>query len=160
MRRQLRAVVTDDHPRTAAAPLDDPVELTTDPQSRQRRVGDETEAFAGEVVDYREHPEPAPVGQRVGDKIQRPALVRRLRQRHWRPRPQCSFPAAPLAHPELLLAVEPEQPLVVQPDTITRQQNVQPPITEPPSLSGQHAQSGTDSVIAGSLGDIPVGLRL
>ncbi len=156
MRRQLRAVVTDDHPRTAAAPLDDPVELTTDPQARQRCVGDETEALTGEVVNDCQHPEPAPVGQRVRDKVQRPALVRCLRQRHWRARSQCSFPPAPLAHAEFLLAVEPEQALVVQSDTITPQQDVQSPVAEPPSLTGQHAQPGTDLAVARSFRDIPI----
>ena len=45
----------------------------------------QAQAFAGEVIDHREDPEPSTVGQRIAQEIQRPAPVRPLRDRHWRP---------------------------------------------------------------------------
>ena len=54
-----------------------------------------------------------------------------------------------LAHAELFLAVEPEQALVVPSDTIKRE-DVQSPVAEPLSLTGQHAQPGTDLAVTGS----------
>lgn len=57
----------------------------------------------------------------------------------------------PFTHSELLLTVEPKQPLMVQPDALTRQENVQSPVTEPPSLTGQHASLARISPSPGRL---------
>ncbi len=72
-------------------------------------------SIAGKVVHDRQHPKAASAVQGVRHEVERPALVRRLRQGHRRSRAQRSLPAAPLADTKLLLAIEPEQPLVVQP---------------------------------------------
>src|SRR6201999_1215803 len=60
-----------------------------------------------------------------------------LWQRHRRPRPQSPFAATTPPHRQSFLAIQPEQLLVVQPKPLASQQDVQPPITEPPPLGRQ-----------------------
>jgi hypothetical protein len=64
-----------------APPTLDDAELANDPRPRQRHVGDERQALAGEVVDDREDAEAAAVGEGVRQKAEAPALVRPLRER-------------------------------------------------------------------------------
>lgn len=45
------------------------------PLSRQRGIGDKAQEFPGEGIDRRQNAETAAVGERVGDEVERPALV-------------------------------------------------------------------------------------
>lgn len=47
------------------------------PCTRQRRVSNQGQAFAGAVIDHGHDPEPAAIGQLVGHEVQRPTSVRR-----------------------------------------------------------------------------------
>ena len=62
VRSELGAVVADDHQGLSAG-RDDGVELARHPSAGDRRVDDQRQAFAGEVVDNNEHPEAAAIGQ-------------------------------------------------------------------------------------------------
>ena len=52
------------------------------------------QAFAREIIHHAQNAETPTTAKGVRDKVQRPALVRPLWQRHWRPGPQRPFPAA------------------------------------------------------------------
>src|SRR3546814_13694823 len=56
--------------------------------------------------------------------------------------------AAPAAHRQALLAVQPEHLLVVRLQALACQQDAQPPVTEPAPLAGQLAQAGTQDLAA------------
>ena len=116
-RRQLSAIIThNEHWR--AARLDDALELSDHATSTQRNVYHERQAFAGEVINHDQHAETASISQYVGDEVQAPALVRPLRQRHRSPRSKSTFPPGPPPHHQPLLAIEPEQLLVVEADPL------------------------------------------
>jgi hypothetical protein len=61
--------------RRSTAPGNDDIELTHDPQARQRGIGDERQAFTVEVVDDRQNPETSAVGERIRQEVETPALV-------------------------------------------------------------------------------------
>lgn len=102
--------------------LNDTVHFASDPQHLDRRVDHPGEAFASEVVNDRQYSNPPPAVQRVRHDVEPPALVRSPRQDHRRSRASACF-RAPLADPKLFLAVEPKQPLVVQPGAFPRSQS-------------------------------------
>ena len=105
--------LSETHIDRTTAQGDDGIQLAHHSQTRQRGVGDQRQAFAGEVVDHRQDAEPASIGEGIRQKVQAPALVRPLRDYHRRPRAQGPFaPAAP-AHLQPLLAIQPTQLLVV-----------------------------------------------
>ena len=133
---ELRAVVGDDHAGTTA-PGDQLAELAHDAGPGERSVDHRGQALAREVVDDVQHPEAAPIVQRIGDEVQAPALVRSLRHRHRRPRTQGPLAAAAAAHREPLLPVEPVDLLQVHSHALPPQQDRQPPIAEPAALVGQ-----------------------
>src|SRR3546814_14173379 len=56
--------------------------------------------------------------------------------------------AAPAAHRQALLAVEPEHLLVVRLQALACQQDAQPPVTEPAPLAGQPARAGPPDIVA------------
>ncbi len=58
-----------------AAPVYKPRQLPSHPDARDRGVRDRRQAFAGHVIDDIEHPEAAPVGELIVDKVQRPAGI-------------------------------------------------------------------------------------
>jgi hypothetical protein len=64
---QLSTVVGQAH-RRPAAPGNDDIELACDPQARQRSIGDERQAFASEVVDHSQNPEPSGAGETFGQR--------------------------------------------------------------------------------------------
>ena len=140
MRGELGAVVADDHARTTPA-FGDPVELAHDPRAGERGVDDQAETLAGEVVDEGQHPEAPAAGERVHHEVQRPALVRTLRHRHRRPRAECPFAAATLAHGQAAPRVEPEQLLVIDPDPCRANRSLQATIAEPTTLCDAKALS-------------------
>ena len=80
---ELGAVVADDQLRHAA-PGHERVELARHPPPDERGVGHQRQALAGEVVDHGQDAEAPAAGERVGDEVERPALVR-----------PCGTPSAP-----------------------------------------------------------------
>ena len=115
VRSQLGAVVADDHQRLSAG-RNDRVELARHPPAGDRRVDNQRQALAGEVVDNDKHPEATPVGQHVGDEVEAPALVDSLRQGHRCARAEGPFAAAAAANRQPLFPVDPKQLLVVHLD--------------------------------------------
>ena len=65
-----------------------------------------TSARAG--VDHGQDAHAATVDELIGDEVERPAVVRPLRNQHRRPRAQSPLAAAPPADHEAHLAIEPE----------------------------------------------------
>ena len=129
----------------------DRVQLARDPLAGQRRVRHQRQALAAEVVDHAQDPEPATVGQRVGREVQRPALVRAVRQRHRRPRAERPLAPAAATHLQPLLAIEPPQLLVVRPQPLARQQQAEAAIAEPPSLGRQARSRDAQGASSGRL---------
>ena len=66
---ELAAIIADDHLRLASS-LDDPVQLTGNPQAGKRRIGDEAQAFPSAIVDEGQHPEPASIGELIRHEVQ------------------------------------------------------------------------------------------
>jgi hypothetical protein len=90
VRGQLGAVVANNHQRLLRAATMASSSRATRPAG-DRGVDDQRQAFAGEVVDNNEHPEPAAIGQHIGDEVEAPALVGTLWQSHWRSRAEGPF---------------------------------------------------------------------
>ena len=67
-------LVADDRQRLLAG-REDGIELARHPAARDRRVDDQRQALAGEIVDNDEHSEAATVGQHIRDEVEAPALV-------------------------------------------------------------------------------------
>lgn len=78
----------------------------------------------------------------VAYEVQRPALVRALRQRRRSPCSQGSFATAATAHLQALLAMDASELLVVHNRGLPAQQDVQAPVTEPAPDSGKLAKPG------------------
>lgn len=97
IRRELGAVVADDHARATSA-LDDAAELADDAGSGQRGVGYQPQALPGEVIDNSEDAEAPPACQRVHDEVERPAQIAILRDGHRGPGAQSPLAAAAFAH--------------------------------------------------------------
>ena len=74
-----------------------------------------------------------PSAERIRQEVQAPALIGTLRQRHRRSCAQRTLAAAAPAHLQPFLAVEPAELLVVHDDAFAAEQDVQPPIAEPPA---------------------------
>ncbi len=75
VRGQLRAIVADHRPGVAVLQCN-AVELTPDTPARERDIRHQAQCVPRVVVHYRRNPEAPPIGQRVRDEVQRPALVR------------------------------------------------------------------------------------
>ncbi len=136
---QFGAVVRDDRHRLAT-PRDEVVELTRDPEARDRGIGDERQAFPRAVVDHRQDSEAPAIDHLIVHEIERPALVRRRGQRDRRPHAQGTFaPAAAPDHQPFRL-VEPINALAVHDMPLAPQQYVKPPIAEAPALVRQLPQ--------------------
>src|ERR1700737_2353032 len=142
---QLGAVVGDARGGLAARG-DNRAELAPDPPAGKRGIGDERQAFAGEVVDDGEDAKPPAVAQLIMQEIQRPVLVWALRSFSGARVPR-ALAAAATANLEPFLGIEPAQFLVVQRDPLAPQQDVQPAVTEAPPDSGDRAQTGTQETI-------------
>jgi hypothetical protein len=76
---QLGAIVGDASNRLAALGADR-IELASDPKDGERGICDKRQAFAGEVVEGGEDAKPPAIAQLIMQEIQRPAVVRTLRQ--------------------------------------------------------------------------------
>lgn len=147
IRRQFGAVIRDHHAGIASDP-GDPVEFPRDADARDRVVRNRCQAFAAEVIDHAQNSEPPTIDEGVRHEVQRPALVRTLRDRHRRLRTQRPLAAAAFAHGEPFFAIEPEQLLVVHLYPLASQQNVQPAIAEPATLRRQLSQTFTDRIVS------------
>ena len=134
LRGQLGAVVADDRRRLAALG-DEPVQFARHPHPGQRGVGDQRQAFPRAVVDHRQDPE-APAVESADRRRSRATSVGWAGSgiSHRRPRPHRPLAAAAPAHGQPLLAIEPEQPLVVHHVAFPAQQDVQAPIAKAPAL--------------------------
>ena len=77
--------------------------------------------LAGAVVDHDQDAQAAAVDELIGDKIQRPAVVRPLRDQHRCPCAQGPLATTPPADHEALLAIEPEQAFVVHREALPSQ---------------------------------------
>lgn len=108
VRGELSAIVADDSFRLAAL-VERPIDLANYPQARDRRVGDERQAFARAIVDNNQDAHAAAVDKLISDKVERSALVRSLWHQHRRSCAQHPFAVATAADNEVLLAIEPEQ---------------------------------------------------
>src|SRR3546814_11780408 len=91
------------------------------------------EALARKVVDYRKDADAPAADQRVADEVEAPALVRSLRQRP-RSRAHGSPAATPAPDPKVLLAVSPQQLLVVHDQTLPRHPAATPTAAHPTAL--------------------------
>jgi hypothetical protein len=85
VRGQLGAVVAADRLGLAVTG-DEAVEFARDPSSRQREVGDRSQALARADIVDRQDAQPSPAVQLIGDEVQDPQIVRLRRHRHRRPR--------------------------------------------------------------------------
>ena len=118
---QLGAVVAHHHAGIAPT-LGDGVKLARHPFAGQRGVDHRRQALPAEVVDHTQDAEASAVAQRVGNKVEAPALVAVLRDRHRRPGSQSSLAATPPAHRKPLFLVEPIQLLAVHRHPLALQQ--------------------------------------
>ena len=76
VRGQLRAIVADDRRPTPPETANGVVRLKCYAPARDRRPGDERQAFACAVVDHRRQgAEAPPVGELIGDEVQTSALI-------------------------------------------------------------------------------------
>jgi len=119
------------------APRNQYVQLASDPCTGQRGVRDQRQALAREVVDDRQDAEAPPVGEAVGYKVQRPALIGTARQCDRRSHAQCPLAAATLAYLQLLLAVQPPEALLVHATALSGQQQMQATVAEATPLGGE-----------------------
>ena len=130
VRRVLRAVIADDGVRPPSPLPDDVVQLPRHPQARDRRVRHEPKALARAVINDRQDAEPTTVADLVGDEVQAPALIGRHRALNRPARAHGPLAAAAAAHGQLLLAIDPLDPLAVYGVAFSPQQDVQPSVAE------------------------------
>jgi len=138
IRGKLGAIVADDHLRRAS--LGNQIDQLTDhPPARDRRVDHCSQAFARHVIDDVEHPETTAGGKLVVNEVQAPALVGERQHRRGGPRANGAPSALPAPDRQPFFAIEPLSPLAVDRDAVAAEQDVQPPIAEPPALLRQLA---------------------
>jgi hypothetical protein len=150
---ELGAIVADDR-AGLAAPGDQRAYLPHNPFPGQGCVRDRGEAFLGHVVDDRQHPEPAPVGELVVHKVGRPPAVGTLRPRDRRARYRNPAPRPAASHRQALFAIEPLGLLAVHAPALAAQKDVQAAVTEPSPLIGQLPQPPTQGSVVGTLGPV------
>jgi hypothetical protein len=116
--------------------------------------GNQRQAFASAVVDHDQDAQTAAVDELIGDKIQRPAVVRPLRDQHRCPCAQGPLTTAAAADHKALLAIEPEQAFVVHHEALPSQQDVQAPVAEAPPHMGQTSQPCPQFCVVGPVAPI------
>src|SRR5215212_648313 len=137
---QLRSVVQHNLVRHAALsgyPLQD----AHHPPSWERGVDLDGQRLAGEDIHDRKESDPPTPGQSVTHEVDAPLLVGSFWQRHPPPTVAGHAFAPPASYGETFLAIEPFDPLVVDPPALASQQDVQPSIAEPRALFRQRPQS-------------------
>jgi hypothetical protein len=125
----------------------------------QRAIGHQRQALPAEVVDHHENAQAPATAQHIRGEVEAPALVLRLRKRQRRPRAERALAAAALSDRQPLLAVDPEQPFVVDPDALPPEQDQQAAIAEATPLGRQLAQPAPEFAVVRASGAVAVGLR-
>ena len=90
------------------------------------------------------------IGEAVGHKVERPALVWVARQLERCPCPQCPLAPATPAHLQLLLPVEPAEALLVHAMAIAGQQQMQATVADATPLTGEFPSAEPNSGVAGA----------
>lgn len=108
------------------------------------------QALAHEGVDHGQHAEPTAATRCVADKVHGPAPVRRLRQRHRRPRSHVSLAAGSLPHTQDILTIQPQRLFVIYEDAFSRQHDPKPPIAKPTPFQRDLAKRRPPVAIIGS----------
>ena len=80
------------------AHLGDPVQLAGHADTRKRGIDHGRQTFPAEVVDDAEDAEPPAVRERIRHEVERPPLVRPLRDRHGRPGPDRTLASTPFTN--------------------------------------------------------------
>jgi hypothetical protein len=124
VRGQLRPVVAGDL-KGLAAQRRGPIQLAGDVTAGKRAVDDQGQTLPAEVVDHHQHPKGAPIIQDIGGEVERPALVRPLRDRHRFTGAECALAAAAPPDRQPLLAIKSEQTLAVHHETLPPEQDQQ-----------------------------------
>ena len=129
--------VADHHARQPTT-FGDRGQLAHDAPTLQRGVDDRRQTFAAVIVDHVQQAEPPAAGQRIRHKVERPSLVRLLRDRHRCPRPQRALPAPTLAHRQFHRAID-------SPDCLLIRLNPRDKVDRPSSGSCPcpHARAGS-----------------
>lgn len=109
---EFRAVVTDHHAGIAAT-LGNGIQFAGDAFAGERVVDDGCKTFSAIIIDHAEDAEAPAIDERIGDKVEGPALVRVLRDRYRCPCAQSPFPATTFANRQPLFLVEAVKPDVL-----------------------------------------------
>src|ERR1700740_2061280 len=128
-------IVTDDR-CWLAVEADDRIELAGNALAGDRRIGDQAEGFAREVIDNREDAEPAPGPEHIGEKVEAPALRRPRGDRQGVLYSRRTLAAPPALHGKTFLPIEPPELLVVHDHSLPRQHYAYTAIAEPAPLAG------------------------
>jgi hypothetical protein len=112
------------------------IELASDPDARDRSVGDQRQALTGAIVHHDQDADATAIEELVGDEVERPAIVWPLWDEHRRPRAQGPLAATSSTDHEAFFAIQPEQAFVVHLEALSSEQNVQSPVAEAPALMG------------------------
>src|SRR5258708_9655833 len=139
VRRELGAIVQDDHSRLAAL-FDQRGQFARHPASRDRGVRDCRQAFSGHVIDDVQDTEPAAAGELVMDKIERPAGIRPGLHEDRRSRTYGAASSAPFAHGEAFLPIELVDAVDARWFAQLAQQDEQPAVAEAFALIGKFPQ--------------------
>jgi hypothetical protein len=94
-----------------------------------------------------QNPEPATIGELIRHEVQRPTVVGRHRNQH---RCSCAYrslSAATLAHRQLLLAIEPEELLVVHKVSLAPEQHMKASIAEAAAFVSQRLHALAKALI-------------
>jgi hypothetical protein len=123
-----------------ASHRDDAVQFPGHAGAGDRGVRNKRQAFPRGVINHRQNPEPAAIGELVVNKIKVPAIIDPSRPRDWSAKAKRALAAFTLPHAKLLFPVEPENALVVHLEPLPPQKNMKPPVAKPPPLMSQTPQ--------------------
>lgn len=131
--RQFRAVVADNG-FWSAIEADHGIELTAGTLARDRRVGDQRQAFSAVVVDHGEDAEPPSFDEDIGQEVERPAFAGTGRDRHGFTGAVERIRSTPLAttapfHRETFFLVQPSTFFMVHRDTLAFEHHADPAMT-------------------------------
>src|SRR5580704_2035433 len=111
-------------------------------------VGDQRQAFAGELVDHRQYTKPAPVKELCAHEVHAPLLIGPRCPRRWYARSPRQLLAYFGPHREPILGIESIDPLGIYPPAFSAQDHRQPSITEAHPARRQLAQPHPQSVLS------------
>lgn len=117
-------------------------------------VNDDVDPFPGEIVDNRQCPDPATIGERITDKIHRPYLVRAGRQHQLLALDSDTVTLAPSLNGQAGFLIKPKNALVVRFYAFTMQQCVDAPVTKSMTCNwkriGVHSEAHPESMSLGN----------